>query len=83
MPFSYGSTSKRFFDDLIIANELKKHMRNADGLKVIDVEYTLKKRHLQVLRLIRRYEIPFDSILDDDWVTHNSIDLRCEKLLNY
>ena len=40
IPFGYGSTPERFFDDdLIIARELAKHMRYGDRLKIIDVEY--------------------------------------------
>ncbi len=40
VPFGYGSRPERFFDDdLIIAKELKKRMRNAERLKVIDNEY--------------------------------------------
>jgi len=55
IPFGYGSIPQRFFDnDLIIANELKKHMRNADGLKVIDVEYTPQ----EILGLYRFFD-PF------------------------
>ena len=40
IPFGYGSTPERFFDDdLIIAGELKKRMKNGDKLKVIVIEY--------------------------------------------
>jgi len=75
VPFGYGSALERFFyDDLIIANELRKHMKNGDKLKVIDVEYTpqVNPRSLQVLRYIRRYEVPLDRLLNNDGVAYNS-----------
>ncbi len=40
VPFGYESRPERFFDDdLIIAKELKKHMKKSERLKVIDNEY--------------------------------------------
>ena len=54
IPFGYGSTPERFFDnDLIIANELKKRMKNGDRLKVIDTEYTPQ----EILSIFRLFDL--------------------------
>jgi len=39
VPFGYGSIPERFFDnDFIVANELRNQLRNANKLKIIDIE---------------------------------------------
>jgi len=54
VPFGYGSTPKRFFDnDLIIAGELKKCMKNRDSFKVIDNEY----RPQEILGIFRFFDL--------------------------
>ena len=54
VPFGYGSTPERFFDnDLIVAKELRENMKNANRLSVIDVEYKPE----EILSVFRFFDI--------------------------
>ena len=52
--FGYDSTPERFFDnDLIIANKLKKRMRNGDKFRMIDAEYVPQ----EILGIFRFFDL--------------------------
>lgn len=69
VPFGYGSTPNRFFDDdLIIAKELKRRMKNDERLRIIDKEYPPQKvlgfyRFFDLFVGVRYHSIIFSMIM--------------------